>query len=153
MFLANIELANPSLFTVQNSYVGYQNITPDGVVFSKVMRYPVSGSPYAQKRSLIRLNFIDIAPTDLSNYEEAFRLATEEYVILSLNGLGMNLQLDAGHAINDAAWVTVAPGATFNVEITAGFVKSEVSGLMDGPYLHTFTLSFVTGDLVYSGGG
>jgi hypothetical protein len=153
MILANLQLANPVLFTVQNSYVGYQNTTPNGIVFSKTMRYPASGSPYAQRRSLIRLNFADIPPADITSYRQAFDLATQAYVILSVPGLGLTLQLDSGPGLTDTAWVTVAPSTSFVADLQVGFTRSEENGLMDGPYLYNFTWAFVTGDYFYSNGG
>lgn len=145
-------LANPVLVTVNRTYVVYTNAVPNRVVMTKVMRYPASGSPYAQERALIRMNFVDIPPSDIASYEEAFRLASEAYVFLSLTGLGLTLQLDAGHAILDTAFVTVAPGTSFAPDVQAGSTRSEATGLMDGPYLFTFSLSFITGDLFFTNG-
>jgi hypothetical protein len=150
MFLANIELANPVMLTVKNSFIAYQNTVIDGQVITKILRYPSSGAPYAQMRSLIRLNFSDIPPADIGRYREAYRLATLDYVQLLLSGLGLTLQYDADHGVVDAAFVTVAPGSSLGMDVTPGSTISSVTGLMDGPYLYAFTMSFVTGDFNYS---
>lgn len=152
MFLANIELPNPVMVILSRTYVGYQNTVPDGVTFTKVLRYPTSGSPYAQPRAIIRLNFADIPPVDMAAFEEAFAAAEQAYVTLSLSGLGLMLQLDNNQFVTDSAWVTVAPGTGFAPEIEQGFTNAVATGAMDGPYLHSFTISLLTGDYLYSNG-
>lgn len=153
MFLANIELPNPVMVVVSRAYVGYQNTVPDGVTFTKVKRYPpgeVNG--YAQERAIIRLNFADIPPVDMANFEAAFAAAEQAYVTLTLAGLGLWLQLDINQYVTDSAWVTVAPGTGFAPEIEQGFTNAVATGAMDGPYLHSFTISLLTGDYLYSNG-
>lgn len=153
MFLANIELPNPVMVVLSRTYVGYQNTVPDGVIFTKVQRTPPGGgAAYAQQRAIIRLNFADIPPTDMANFEAAFAAAEIAYVYLTLPGLGLMLQLDNNQFVTDSAWVTVAPGTGFAPEMEQGFTASKVTGAMDGPYLQSFTISLLTGDYLYSNG-
>jgi len=153
MYFSDRELPNPILITVNRTFVAYQNETPGGIHFTKVLRYPdTGGASYAQERAIIRLNFADIPPSDVANFEEAFRQATEGYVVLSLPGLGVSMPLDAGYTMPDTAYVTVAPGAAFAHEISQGYTLSVATGQMDGPYLETFTLALMTGDLRYANG-
>ena len=153
MFLANIELPNPVMVVLSRTFVGYQNTVPDGVTFTKINRYPPSGgTPYAQERAIIRLNFADIPPTDLAAFEAAFAAAEVAYVYLSLPNLGLMLLMDNNLLVTDSAWVTVAPGTAFAPELEQGFTQSVATGQMDGPYLHSFTISLLTGDYLYSNG-
>ena len=149
MILAGITLPNPTLYTVNNAYIVYQNSVIAGTKLTKVLRVPAEGAPYAQKRSLIRMSFDDLTPVEFDQLEDAIRMLESDYNVLNLLGLNIAYPPPSGAIHPHSAWVTLAPGTGLSADLQQGWTVSGV-GEMSGPYLITTNVSLITGDSLYS---
>lgn len=152
MFINDIELPNPVLFTCSQAYIAQQNQVLGGLHITKQLRTPTEGgTAYAQKRALIRLQFEDLTIGDKILMDNAWSTLIYEYCTLQLTGLSMDLVVypGGGDILTDAAWVTVAPNATCNYELYQGTAKG-INGLWEGPYLMKTMWALITGDMRYS---
>lgn len=152
MFINAIDIPNPVLFTGSEAYVAHTNAVIGGIHMTKILRQPTEGgTPYAQKRSLLRFQFEDLTISDMYLMETAWFALTMDYCIVKMPGLGMNLWTypGGGDLLYDAAWMTVAPNAVLTYELYQGTALGK-NGLWEGPYLGKATFSLLTGDMRYS---
>ena len=152
MFINSIQIPNPVTFSISEAYITYMNQVIGGIHLTKVLRTPTEGgTPYAQKRALMRFQFEDLTISDCQLMDAAWFALTFDYCTLQMTGLNRNMVVypGGGDIANDSAWVTIAPNAVCGYELYQGTALG-LNGVWEGPYLAKTSWALITGDMRYS---